>query len=470
MSRDVTPLSSICLVEQLADFVFNLTLDNIPSEVLDEASRCVLDTVGVILSGQSTDVAQKIREYAAKTYQSGHSRLLGFDQSLIPTGAALVNATAGHSQDFDDTSYTGIMHRSVVVLPAALAIAEQYEFDGAALLVAFIAGVEIEYAIAEFCTTHNYFEGWWTTGLYGSLGAAATSAKLLGLDREGIAHSIALGLSYTQGVKAVFGTDAKPLGCGMAASRGVEAALLAANGMTGPLDIFENGNGFLKLYNQGQQQSQFIGEWFERWRLLNPGILFKSYPVCSAAQAGAEAVLNLINTNNLGPDDVISVLVDVPPLVRISLVYDNPQSLREAQFSMPFAVGCMLAFEQLKLEQLQAPTLSDGRLQTAMQKVTTRVPDWLASDASVLERCPEGAGVTIATRQGQLYEEFLDRPTGMPGNPVSTDRLISKFTECAAFAGMELNIALELAANLLQIRNCRDVSRLTKSCFVQTRH
>ena len=449
--------ASALIAEQLAAFVASISIATIPSSVVEEARRCLLDTTGVIVAGQSAKVAQSTRAHALSAYGPGRAHVLGRSDTLQPMGAALINGTAGHANDFDDTSYTGIMHGSVVVYPAALALAEEHGISGVKLLEAFIAGVEVEYAIAELCTEHIYFKGWWTSGVYGTFGAAAACAKILHLDQAGITNAIASAASYATGMRASFGTDAKPLGIGMAASKGMECALLAAADITGPVDVFENESGFLKLLNDNKHSAEFDLQLAEKWRLVDPGILFKSYPVCSAAQAGAELSAVLMEQQGLSADDIESVVCEVPPLVALSLVFDRPQSTREAQFSMPFAVGCMLAFGRLGLEHLTLEVLMDPKLQQQMQKVNMHVPESLANDPTVLQRCPEGAGVTLITRQRIEFKGFLARPTGMPGNPISTQALVAKFRNCFSHSGKRDELAISIADSLLEIDKCPDI-------------
>jgi 2-methylcitrate dehydratase PrpD len=447
----------LLIAEQLAAFVAGISIETIPTAVVEEAMRCLLDTTGVIVAGQSAQVAQSTRAHALSAYGPGRAHVLGCRDTLHPLGAALVNGTAGHANDFDDTSYTGIMHGSVVVYPAALALAEEHGISGVRLLEAFIAGVEVEYAIAELCTDHIYFKGWWTSGVYGIFGAAAACAKILHLHQTGITNAIAIAASYAMGMRASFGSDAKPLGIGRAASTGMECALLAASGLTGPIDVFENESGFLKLLNDNKHSPEFDLQLAAKWRLIDPGILFKSYPVCSAAQAGAELSALLMEQQGLSADDIESVVCEVPPLVALSLVFDRPESTREAQFSMPFAVGCMLAFGGLGLEHLTMEVLMDSKLQQQMQKVKMHVPEFLANDPTVLQRCPEGAGVTLITNHRVEFKGFLERPTGMPGNPISTPALMAKFQNCFMHSGKGDELAISIAGSLLEVDKCPNI-------------
>jgi 2-methylcitrate dehydratase PrpD len=452
--------SSLFIAQQLATFVEGLSLDTIPLSVIEEAKRCLLDTTGVIVAGQSTKVAESTRAHALSVYGQGRARILGGDERVHPMGAAFVNGTAGHANDFDDTSYTGIMHGSVVVFPAALALAEEHGVSGKTLLEAFIVGVEVEYAIAELCTDHIYFKGWWTSGVYGTFGAAAACAKVLGLDHSGIVNAISIAATLTSGMKAFFGTDAKPLGIGIAARKGMECALLAAASLTGPADAFEHECGFLKLLNDNKHAPDFDLQLSEKWRLVDPGILFKSYPVCSAAQAGTELTGLLMKQHGLSADDIEKVICEVPPLVNISLIYHRPNSIREAQFSMPFAVGCMLAFGRLGLEHLTDDVLMDPKLQQQIQKVRMHVPEYLANDPTVLQRCPEGAGVSLITNSQVEFKDFLGRPTGMPGNPISTADLMAKFMSCATYGGLSRSSAESVASRIFSMEEILNVHEI----------
>jgi len=453
-------VNSLSVIDQLANFVCELDLDRVPPAVVDEARRCVLDTVGVIVAGQESVLGRAAIEHAKQAYRDGNSHLLGTTTKLHPMGAARVNAASGHAYDFDDTSYTGIMHGSVAVLPAALAMAEHRGAGGKLLLEAFIAGVEVEYAIAEWCTTHIYYKGWWTSGVYGPLGAAAAAAKVLGLDSRATAHAMSIAVSNASGMKASFGSDAKPLGIGVAASIGTESALLAAAGLTGPNKVFEGKNGFLSLYNDDQHSTHTGLQLCDKWRLHDPGILFKSFPVCSAAQAGAELAAKLMDRHQLNSSEIENVVCEVPPLVDISLVYHDPKSIRQAQFSMQYAIGCILVYGDIKLEHLTEEVLAQPELQRQMQKVTMRVPEYLEIDDTVHERCPEGAGLTITTRSQEQFGDFLDRPTGMPGNPVSTPALVDKFRNCLVHGGKSFELASSIVDEFLAIDDCVDIRLL----------
>ncbi len=438
--------NSRTLVERIADWSSSLTLDVVPDDVTQMAKRCIIDSIGVTLAARPNPLTQRIFEHTNSDYGPGKATALGFRKRLSPVGAALVNGTAGHVLDFDDTSYTGIMHGSVVAMPAALAATEMVGGNGRRFLEAFVAGSEVTYAVAMLCTTRHYFKGWWSTATFGVFGAAAAAARAMNLSVSDTVSALALAGTQACGMKAAFGTDAKPYLAGRAAAIGVESALLAHRGLSAPPDVIEGERGFLNLLNDGHSDPEGIDKLGTDWRLVDPGIFFKQYPVCSAAHAAVELTGKLLSDNDISGDAVEKVLCEVPPVVAISLVYNRPETPQEAQFSLPFAVGAMLARGGLDIDCLSQETLSDRCLREAMGKVEMRRVDALDD-----KKAPEGARVTLVTKDGVEYSAYLGEPMGMPGNPMSDSALREKFLRCATAGGSSPTEADELLKHLLAI-------------------
>jgi 2-methylcitrate dehydratase PrpD len=446
--NSATPSSSKTLAERIAEWSSSLTLDAVPDGVTHAAKRCIVDLIAVTLAASSNQLTRRMLEHAKVAYGPGPATVLGFRDRLSPVGAALVNGTAGHALDFDDTSYTGIMHGSVVAMPAALAAAESVGGNGRRLLEAFVAGSEVTYAVAMLCTTSHYFKGWWSTATLGVFGAAAAAARAMRLSASDTATALALAGVQASGLKVAFGTDAKPYLAGRAAAIGVEAALLAQRGLSAPVAVLEDDRGFLNLLNDGTFDAGAIEKLGKVWRLVDPGILFKQYPVCSGAHAAVELTQKLLGDNGIQGDAVEKVICEVPPVVAISLVYDRPETPQEAQFSLPFAVGAMLARGELGIDCLSREALSEPRLRQAMSKVEMRRVDALDS-----KEAPEGARVTLLTTDGTEVSGYLAEPMGMPGNPMSDADLHEKFRRCAAAGGLAPPKAEALLKHLVGIES-----------------
>jgi len=207
---------------------------------------------------------------------------------------------------------------------------------------------------------------------------------------------------------------------------------LARRGLGGPPAVFEGSCGFIELLNDGHADAGGINGLGDSWRLLQPGIFFKQYPVCSAAHAAVELTQRLLQDNGLSGDSVRKVICEVTPVAAMSLVYDRPATSQEAQFSMPFAVGTMLACGELGIGSLTSETLSDSRVREAMGRVEMRRLDSLHTDEA-----PEGARVTLITAEGNQIRGYLGQPAGMPGNPLTDERLHEKFLRCAEAGGID---------------------------------
>ncbi|MGI9382100.1 MAG: MmgE/PrpD family protein [Methyloligellaceae bacterium] len=449
------------IAERLGAWAAALSLEQVPTDAAHAARRCILDTVGVIIAGSRTPTGERVQAHMDANYADGACTVLGPGTTASPAGAALANGVAGHVLDFDDTSYAGIIHGSCIVLPAVLAAVEQGRRDGRTFLEAFTAGAEAAYAVGLTVTDSHYFKGWWATGTCGMVGAAAGAARALGLDAAQTTHAIGLAAVQACGMVAFLGTDAKPFMAGRCAMIGLEAALLAEHGLTAPANAFEDRRGFLQLLNDGGSDEAGLGELGESWRLVTPGIFFKRYPICSAAHAGAEMTERLVGEAGLTVDDITQVVCEVPHLVAISLVHDDPSRPTEAQFSMPFAIGAVLAFGTLGPEHLNGDCLQDASLRAAMGKVVMRAADDLDTP-EMKSRYPESARVTIKTTDGRELSGFLGAPTGMPENPATDGALGDKFRRCLSFAGWPDARADALQAALWEIENAPDVSALLR--------
>jgi 2-methylcitrate dehydratase PrpD len=136
--------------------------------------------------------------------------------------------------------------------------------------------------------------------------------------------------------------------------------------------------------------------------------------------------------------------------------------VQQAQFSMPFVIGAVLARGELGVEALSEEALFDPRVRAAMEKVEMRRVDALHSDDA-----PEGSRVTVVTRDGREFSDYLGQPTGMPGNPMPDDILYAKFLRCAAAGGMRESDGRRLLERLIDIEN---ISSVSARLFTVDRH
>jgi 2-methylcitrate dehydratase PrpD len=404
-----------------------------PEDVARVADRALLDTIGAMVAGGVHDATQRV----AKTMNlHGGPATCATGENRDVETAALINGTAAHVWDIDDTSYTGIMHGSAVIVPAVLAIAQDTGADADLQRRAFIAGSEITYVLADLCTHDHYFRGWWSTVTFSLAGATAAAGVLLGLDEDQMAAAIGLAAASSGGGKAVFGTDGKPFLVGDAARRAITFAKMAQAGLSGPEEAFEDNRGYLQLLNNGSADMSALESLGDRWRLVQPGLLFKTNPVCSAAHAAIDQMTALMKELNAQPDEIEDVRAEVPELVDISLVYPNPQTPQQAQFSLPYALACTVLYGRVRFEDLLPNGVHDAEKIALMARVrTVRAAD-LSTDA-MREKFPESARLTLTLKDGRTASGFCGTAYGMPDNPLSEEDLLSKFETAVAFAGGE---------------------------------
>lgn len=417
------------LIQRLASWSANLSVTQFDAEVTRAATRAIVDTVGVMMAGATKSLSQRVMHMVEQDCQPGHATMFTGGASRKPTGAAFANGVAAHVLDFDDTCYDGILHASCVILPAVLACAEEADATTADILAAFVAGSEVTYALGR-ALTDVFWNGWWTTATLGSIGAAAGAARALDLGEAGSAHAMAIATSLTFGTRTLLGTDTNPIGAGTAAQAGVRAALLARAGASGPLSAIEHPIGLAAVFNRGVLDRTKLSEIGQYYALRDSGIAFKAYPACSGTQAACQAVQELLERHCFKARDVKTVTCRVAPLVAENLRYPNPANLTEAQFSLPFAVGCLLTYGEFSVRQLKDEALNAPRLRAEMAKVTMlRADDIVGADD--VDRFPEAAAITVEFHDGRRIDHKVLAARGMPIDPLSDVELRDKFMNCA---------------------------------------
>lgn len=424
------PNESLPVVTRLATWVSALECQSLGDDVVHAATRGIVDTAGVALAGAHTPLSQRVRRTVEAETLAGGATMFAGGLSRKPSGAALANGVAAHLLDFDDTHYDGIVHASCVVFPAVLSCAEDADVSVGDVLAGFVAGSEVTYVLGR-ALPDIFWQGWWTTATLGSIGAAAGAARALRMDAEQTAHALSIASCFTFGLRTILGTDANPLGAGVTAQAGVRAALLAREGVRGPLDAIEHQNGLAGVFNEGRLDEARIGELGRHFALVSPGLAFKAFPACSGAQAASQAMADLIAREDFAPRDVARVLCRVAPLVSENLRFPDPADLTQAQFSLPFAIGCQLAAGRFGVAQLTDDFLHSATLREAMAKVEMRPADDLAP-AGLRHLYPEAAEVTCVLADGRRFSRAVLAARGMPSDPQSDGDLRTKFMECAA--------------------------------------
>jgi len=450
----------LSVTQHLAQWALSLKAAQVPELIRQRSQTSFLDTVGVAIAGSKTRVGALAKKIGLQGDPSGSSTVFCGAARSTATAAAFINGTCAHALDFDDNCYAGVVHGSAVIVPASLAIAQLVNATGQEMLTAFIAGSECEYALGAASQNVLYAKGWWTTGVLGPIGAAVAASCLLKLDVNQMTSALGLAISGTGGSKACFGSDAKPLLAGRASEAGVVCALMAMQGATGPIQAVESPNGLINLFNQGTFDNASIHRLGKSWFAQSPGVDIKRIPVCLSSHAAIDAVLELVLTNKINLDLIDAITCDVPPMVRRNLVYDQPQTVQQSQFSMPFAMAVSLLYGTLTLAHLNETLLEDRALTALMSRVHMTTSS-LWDDKRLSKDAPEGAGVEVLLTNGQAFQSFRAQPRGSVEFPLTLDEIKKKFFGCVEpVLGYEKTQALFTTLGILdgqeKVRNLFD--------------
>lgn len=447
----------------LGSWAAALKAEDIPDAVRTAAKRCILDVVGVSIAGSHTPVSRIAQKIASQQYPPGPGTVIGSEHRLSALGASYCNAISSHCLDFDDTCYDGIVHGSAAVWPAALASGEMAGASGEKVLTAFIAATEVEYTLGRFFTDHLYMKGWWNTSVLGVIGAAVAAAKVQDFDETLMTNTIQNASCFLFGPRALLGTQLKPMAMGSVSSNGIYAAILASEGLSGPNDVFESSRGVIHLFNDGIKSDSALNTLGREYKLLDPGIAFKLYPVCSAAQAATEVLQQIIADNHLESNQIREIICEVTPLVAVSLVYPKPVNVTQSQFSMQFALGCILAYGHLGVEHLDEGVLDDPKLQTEMRKINMTETASFNNLEYNENIHPEAANVKVITKSGKAIELFNGAATGMPVKPIPDSQLENKFISSARH-----HLTFEQSRKLLnRLRTIEKVRRINDLFILQ---
>lgn len=420
---------------QLAAFAADLDLRACPPEVVHQAKRCVLETLGCALGGARTPLAAAAARAARRQGEGGGATVLGQGFSTAPDRAAFLNAVAANALDYDG----GIVrqgHYGPTVVAAALAAAELVEAPGDALLAAVVAGYEVvarvTQALRASSERRSLVSGY---GPHQGFGAAAAAGRLLGLDPERMVHAFGLCGAFAP-VPSTKGCnwDSRPLSwtkdmVAWPALSGLNAALLAESGFLGPRTIFEGDKGFFRMAGSDRYDPELLTAGLGRdYRIL--GLYFKPYPCCRWIHAALEGVQDILARRRWAAGEVAAVRVGVAREVMDDLSDGAPGNLVDAEFSIPYAVAMVLLGREPGPRWHDPGLTADPGVAAAMARVTVVHDPGL--EALFSEQSIVGARVRVTGPGGAEDEARVETSYGDVQRPMTDADLDAKFGRLAA--------------------------------------
>jgi 2-methylcitrate dehydratase PrpD len=401
--------------------VRGVTWDKTPDDAREVARHCLLDFIGCAIAGSREPLSRILVDEIVRGEGSREASLIGCNERASRLTAALVNGAAGHALDFDDTHMAMGGHPSVPVVPAVLALAETLGASGRDVLESIVIGIELECRLGAMLGGKHYAIGFHSTGTVGTFGAAAACAHMLSLDGDGWLRALGLAGTQAAGLKSGFGTMAKPLHAGRAASNGLFSALAAHGGYSANAAILETAQGFAATH-AGASPSPAILE-RDEGKFLIRDTLFKYHASCYLTHAPIQAARQIRDEHHLDPRAIDEVELRIAPSLLSVCNIQEPRTGLEGKFSLRATTAMALLGEDTS----DLATFSDMRVtDPTVVSLRDRVR------VTPVEKTSQTYATVIVKSGGKSFEAAAD--SGEPAVNLAAQRenLLRKFMALAS--------------------------------------
>jgi len=445
---------------RLAQLVIDTPTSALPDALLDAARDAVMDTLSVGLAGVAEPVSELVAQWTDENAGRPAATVWGRGNRASVAEAAFANAIAAHALDFDDTLPTIRGHPSAVLVPTALAVAEDTGSSGKAVLAAYVIGLEVAGKLGRAANEGLFRHGWHTTPTLGIFAATAVAARLWGLNADALQRAWGLAASQVGGLMRNFGTMTKPFHAGHAARCGLFSAWMAKRGFTADAAILDGGKGVFATYGKTETAAldAALAQWGAPWEINSPGVYVKEWPCCYCNHRPIGGLLQLIKQHDLDIDDIKMVSVGFLPGSDDALLSDNPQTGLEGKFSIQYSMAATLLDRQLTFNVFTVEMVQRPRIRELMQ----RVKRYRIEDSKIYSGVVGYTDVTVETPRGS-FNIRVDKTPGSPDWPLSAESRALKFLDCSgrALGDAGARRLFDLARDLRALPDVRKLMRAT---------
>ena len=441
----------------LSHYIEDIKYEDLPLSVVDTAKKVFVDFLAVSIAGfYKGPLANVMFNKYSEMPGSSESTIIGSSFKTCAMNAALINGISGHSLDLDDGHREAKGHPGVAVIPAILALAEKKGANGKDFILSLVVGYEVFVRLGKIANPWLFDKGFHTTGVCGTLAAAAGTGKLLSLDSKGIESSIGIAGTQCSGLLAVTHTGQmiKPLNAGKAAQSGLLASLLAAKGVKGPENIIECEDGFLQAFSK---KTDLVEKLVENWgkEFSIEQCYIKLYPSCRHTHAAIDAALNLNKrySNQFDIQNIDSIeITTYPAALKLTKKENMPSDEAETRFNIGFAVCLALIEGKAGINEFTFKNIKNKKISELFKKVRVfEDSSFESKDCNI-----RGAKVRIKLKDSSLeYEEIVQLPKGEPESPVSMDDIKDKFYSCTKeyWDFLKINQIIDMIVNIENLTN-----------------
>ncbi|HEY5064136.1 MAG TPA: MmgE/PrpD family protein [Xanthobacteraceae bacterium] len=451
----------------IAEFVSGLTYDQIPADVRERIKLLMLDSLGCAIYGANLEWCRILRGTLETLDATRTTSIWGTNARLSSDHAALVNGTQVQGFELDDVHRKAVLHVGAVTLPALIAVAESHtRLSGRDFLTAAVAGYEIGPRVGLCMGQEHIGQGWHSGATVGIFSAAAGAARALGLDAEKTVHALGIAGTQSSGLMAAqYGAMVKRMHAGRAAQSGLYGALLAANGFTGIVDVFEAPyGGFCTTFSRSQDRfnlnalSADLGQKFETM-----GIALKFYSCVGSNHTTLDALADIRKRRPFKLDEIEELVVYGSQVTADHVGWPyKPEGLTAAQLNLPFCVATLLIEGDVFVDEF-TPDCVDDAARIAMSRKVRVVhdPDITALGAAHRHK----VRVDVKFRDGSVERETREAPRGSEQSFASADDIVAKFRKLtrAVIADKQQSALVEAVLGLDNLADSRTLIELLRA-------
>lgn len=439
---------------QLAEFAYAIEAGTLPPRAKETIRLLMIDVAGLCVAARGFDYIAAARGSASS---SGKATALGHAGGFAPYDAALINGTAAHGEDYDDTFEGGPVHAGAVIVPAVWAAAEHRGLTGDAVVKGIAAGVELMCRMSLVAPQATHKACFHPTAIFGAPAAAAGVAAALSLSPDKIVNAIGIAGSLASGIIEYLadGSSTKRLHAGQAAQSGIRAALLAEGGFSGPATVIEGQHGFYKAFAPSKTPDfvpllDGLGT-----RFVLETVAFKPYACGTMTQPFIDCAIQLARSG-VAADDIVSMVCEVGEgtvhrLWEPLKLKQAPPNGYAAKFSTPYCIAAGFIEGKAGFEQFTDERVRDEALRNLAAKVSYVV--------NPNDEYPKNytGHIRATLKNGSVRELRKAHMKGGAHEPLSEADIMAKYYDNARFGGWERGQAQELAAALDAMARTRAV-------------
>ena len=425
----------ISLAETFSEWVYNLNINDIPEEVVNKLQLIVMDSFGLMISAKNE---QYIKSLINALQEDGDCTLVGHNKKVNPFNASIINGTAIHGEDFDDTFEGTPVHVGSVMVPAMLSSTQAKNLDGEKFLKGLVVGSELICRLALVAPTAVHRQGFHPTAIFGAFGSSIGVSSLLGNSINEMSSGLGVVGSMASGLIEYLaeGTSTKRLHPGWAAGCGWQSANFAKSGFLGPRTVFEGQHGVFNSFaksNIDPDYSHIISDLGKRWESKN--LALKPYACGTMAQPFIDCAIKLnCKIDNLENIDKVIASVGEGTVHRLWEPLEekqNPSTPYGAKFSVPYCISIGLINGSAGLNEFTNKSLKNLEVIKLASKINYEI-----NPEDEYPRNYTGK-IKIIMKDGTIYSSSQKCLRGGKRDPLTVNEVRNKFEANLKFANVK---------------------------------